>query len=431
MNDLRERLRRLGVKQGREGLKQPAPGAPLPGQTRSPAPDSPPLRLETLVAGREVAAASGAYFVAETAYPLSHRQGTRALTDVLRCDPRLAARLSQRDSLAPAGLARLAFFDIETTGLAGGTGTLAFLIGVGLIDAEADQFILRQFFLRDPAEEEALLEGVAQALQDRAGLVTYNGRGFDVPIVQTRFLLARRPFDLESLPNLDLLPAARRLWRGRYENCSLGTLEAAVLQSQRTEADVPGWLIPQLYVEYLQTGDAREMKRVLYHNAEDILSLAALTAHILEMFGDPLAKERSGLDCLRLALWYDDSGDVAAAGEAYQTALHRLAGLTVEQKPILYDRYAAFLKRLGYRAEAAPLWQRWADLAESDPAPCIELAKYYEWDAAAKDIAQAKEWASRALICVTHWPKSWQREQTWKEIQHRLERLGKKTKDDR
>lgn len=410
---LRERLRRLGVKQGREGLAAPKPPAAKAG---------PRWAIEALVPGREVAAGNGAYYVAEAVYPLSHRHGQRPLGDVLAADPRVAARLCQAESLAESPLADLAFFDIETTGLAGGAGTLAFLIGVGVIDAQAGEFRLRQFFLRDPAEEPALLHGVRESLEDRSGLVTYNGRAFDVPIVQTRFIMARRPFDLRGYPNLDLLPAARRLWRGRYENCSLGTLETGVLGLRRTEADVPGALIPQLYVDYLRTGDARQMQRVIYHNAEDILSMVALAAHILETFADPVSEKRSALDTLRLAMWHDDQGEAAEAEAAYRTALGRR--LPADQKPLLLARYADLLKRLDRRAEAVPLWEKWADLAESDPTPCLEISKYYEWEA--RDIAQARDWAARALLSVTHLRKGWQRDQVWAEIQHRLERLARK-----
>ena len=344
--------------------------------------------------------------------------------EVLNCASYTAAQLSRADSLAHSDLSGLAFFDIETTGLAGGAGTLAFLIGVGVIQDE--QFILRQFFLRSPSEEASLLHGVAAALQDKVGLVTYNGRAFDVPIVQSRFTLARRRFDLDAYPNLDLLPAARRLWRGRYDNCSLGTLETEVLGLRRTAADVPGFLIPQLYVDYLRTGDAREMQRVIYHNAEDILSMVSLAAHILETFANPVSDKRSGLDCLRLAMWHADRNENAEAEAAYCAALSRQ--LTGDQKPILFQRYAALLKRLDRRAEAAALWEKWADLAEDDPEPCLELAKYYEWETAAKDIEQAKVWAARALLGVTHWPRGWRRDEAWKEIQHRLERLGGKGK---
>jgi hypothetical protein len=412
-NTLRDRLRRLGVKQGREGLKPTQPKGSKAAQ---------PWNIESLVPGREVSTDLGAHFVAEATYPLSHQHGTRTLGDVLNCAPHTAAQLSRADSLAHSQLSGLAFFDIETTGLAGGAGTLAFLIGVGVI--EDDQFVLRQFFLRDPSEEASLLQGVTASLQDKVGLVTYNGRTFDVPIVQTRFTLTRHRFDLTAYPNLDLLPAARRLWRGRYDNCSLGTLETQVLGLNRTAADVPGFLIPQLYVDYLRSGDARDMQRVIYHNAEDILSMVSLAAHILETFADPLSDKRSGLDCLRLAMWQDDRNQTVEAEDAYRTALSRK--LPTNQKPILFERYAALLKRLDRRAEAVPLWEKWADLAEDNPEPCLELAKYYEWDVKAKDIEQAKSWAARALLCVTHQPKGWRRDEAWKDIQHRLERLGKK-----
>lgn len=408
---LRDRLRRLGVKQGRDGLKPQQP-------KESTQPNR--WNIESLVTGREVVTELGPHFVAEVAYPLSHQHGTRSLGDVLNCAPHMAARLSRADSLAHHDLSGLVFFDIETTSLTGGVGTLAFLIGVGVI--EDDHFVLRQFFLRSPSEEASLLHGVAAALQDKVGLVTYNGRTFDVPIVQNRFTLARRRFDLYTYPNLDLLPAARRLWRGRYDNCSLGTLETEVLGLRRTAADVPGFLIPQLYVDYLRTGDAREMQRVIYHNAEDVLSMVSLTAHILETFANPISDKRSALDCLRLAMWHDDRGESEEAEAAYRAALARK--LPVDQKPILFSRFADLLKRLDRKAEALPLWQKWADLAEDDPEPCLEIAKYYEWDA--KDIDQAKDWAARALLCVTHWSKGWRRDEAWKEIQHRLERLGKK-----
>ncbi len=411
---LRDRLRRLGVKTGRDAFAKPPPprqGAPLP-----PA----PVPIHSLIPGRELATSAGVYFVAESIYPVHHRHGTRALADVLACDPNTAARITRNDSFAGINLSRLAFFDIETTGLAGGVGTLAFLIGVGAF--ENDHFILRQFFLRDPAEEHALLHGLLEQLQTHDALVTYNGRSFDVPIVQSRLTLARRPFNLSALPNLDLLAPARRLWRGRTENCSLGTLETAILGLQRTEADVPGWAIPQLYVDYLRTGDAREMPRVIYHNAEDILSMVTLAEHILDTFGDPLRSTRSAEDCLRLALWHDDMGQTAEAESAFRTA--QSGKLLRAQRIVLCQRYAALLKRADRYAEAAPLWEQWARLAPDDPAPCIELAKYYEWHAA--DPALAGEWAGNAMLCLSHWPKGWKRDEAWADVQHRLERLRRK-----
>ncbi|MEK7807745.1 MAG: ribonuclease H-like domain-containing protein [Chloroflexota bacterium] len=408
-NDLRQRLRRLGVQRGAKGMP---PFAPAARQL-----DSVPAPIESLVNGREEQTKHGSYFVIENAYDLDHKHGIRSLGDWLQCDLATTIRLSQKEI---DDLSKFAFFDIETTGLAGGTGTLAFLIGVGVI--EEDRYILRQYFLRDPSEEAAMLSGLESALKDRIGVVTYNGRSFDVPIVESRFILSRRRFNFRAMPNLDLLPFARRLWRGQYENCSLGTLEKTVLGSERGEDDVPGMLIPQMYVEYLQTGDANEMKRVIYHNAQDILSMTALASHIVDIFADPLTPKRSGDECLRLALWHDDNARADEAEAAYNAARQRR--LTDAAALVLYQRYGAFLKKENRRAEAVSLWESWADLDSTNPEPCIELSKFYEWET--KEIKEAKEWASRAMTCLTHWRKDWRRDVVWGEVVHRIERLKTK-----
>lgn len=405
-NDLRQRLRRLGVRHGAKGMPPPAP------KLRER--DSVPVPIESLVNGREEQTKHGSYFIIENNYDLDHRHGIRSLGDWLQCDLATTARLSQKEI---DNLSKFAFFDIETTGLAGGTGTLAFLIGVGVIEEE--RYVLRQYFLRDPSEEAAMLSALESELKDRIGVVTYNGRSFDVPIVESRFVLSRRRFNFRAMPNLDLLPFARRLWRGQYENCSLGTLEKTVLGGERSDDDVPGMLIPQMYVDYLRTGDANEMKRVIYHNAQDILSMTALASHIVDIFADPLTPKRSGDECLRLALWHDDNACADEAEAAYKAALQRR--LTDSAALVLYQRYGAFLKKENRRAEAASLWESWADLDSTDPEPCIELSKFYEWEI--KEIKEAKEWASRAMMCLTHWRKDWRREEAWGEIKHRLERL--------
>jgi len=408
-NDLRQRLRRLGVQRGAKGMPPPAPKA----RGR----DSVPAPIESVVNGREEQTKHGFYFLIENDYDLDHKHGIRSLGDWLQCDLATTARLSQKDI---ADLSKFAFFDIETTGLAGGAGTLAFLIGVGVI--EEDRYILRQYFLRDPSEEAAMLFALESELKDRIGVVTYNGRSFDVPIVESRFVMSRRRFNLRVMPNLDLLPFARRLWRGQYENCSLGTLEKTVLGSERGDDDVPGMLIPQMYVDYLRTGDANDMKRVIYHNAQDILSMTAMASHIVDIFADPFTPKRSGDECLRLALWHDDNARVDEAEAAYKAALERR--LTDGGALVLYQRYGAFLKKENRRAEAASLWESWADLDSADPEPCIELSKFYEWEK--KEIGEAREWASRAMMCLTHWRKDWRREVVWGEVKHRLERLKMK-----
>ena len=195
-----------------------------------------------------------------------------------------------------------------------------------------------------------------------------------------------------------------------------------MLGSERGDDDVPGMLIPQMYVDYLRTGDANDMKRVIYHNAQDILSMTALASHIVDIFADPFTPKRSGDECLRLALWHDDNARVDEAEAAYKAALERR--LTDGGALVLYQRYGAFLKKENRRAEAASLWESWADLDSADPEPCIELSKFYEWEK--KEIGEASEWASRAMMCLTHWRKDWRREVVWGEVKHRLERLKMK-----
>jgi hypothetical protein len=175
--------------------------------------------LEDVLGGAVEETPRGQVLVVRRRFEGGHRHG-RQLLDVARgmADPALA--LLGR-SEAPAG-PRLLYLDTETTGLAGGTGTYAFLIGVGFFDGET--FEVRQYFMRDLDEEPALLAALDPLLRDVDGLVTYNGTGFDLPLLETRFVLARRRWP-EAAFHLDLLPAARRLWSARLPDCRLGTVE--------------------------------------------------------------------------------------------------------------------------------------------------------------------------------------------------------------
>jgi hypothetical protein len=322
---------------------------------------------------------------------------------------------------------------------------------------EGEQFILRQYFLRDPAEEEALLTALVDDLAPRAGWVTFNGRAFDLPLLETRLTLSRQRGALGHKPHLDLLFPARRLYRGRLESCSLGHLEQHVFNIVREQDDVPGYLIPQLYQDYLRTGDPSEMHRVIYHNAMDILSMVTLTAHVLEVFATPFESGRFKIqdsssksaarkpkaergtqapissfqppapnlqpdDLLRLAQWHDDKDRPAEAEAAYRGALEGQLDLEARRAGLV--RFAALLKRQDRRAEAAPLWEQLASFTLDDPEPFVELAKYYEWHA--QDLALALQWAERALAVVGSWPRGWQRSQAKAELERRVERLRAK-----
>src|SRR5438034_1333048 len=173
---------------------------------------------------------------------------------------------------------RLLYLDTETTGLAGGTGTYAFLVGVGFFDG--DEFEVQQYFMRDLDDEPALLAALEPLLREVDGLVTYNGAGFDLPLLETRFVLARRRWP-GTIPHLDLLPAARRLWSARLSDCRLVTVELHALGFERA-GDLPGALIPSVYFEYLRRKAPGELPRVFEHNRHDVLSLAALTGWVAD-----------------------------------------------------------------------------------------------------------------------------------------------------
>lgn len=433
--DLRTRLQRLRAHKQRPA--QPAP-APIAQSTRAArraaAADLPGERVETPL---------GVYQRIETSYPFDFAHGPKRLADLFAHAPATAARLARDEALAAADLRALAFIDTETTGLAGGTGTLVFLIGVGA--CEAGRFVLRQYFLIDPGEEPALLTALVNDLAPRTGWVTFNGRAFDLPLIETRLTLNRQRGALGQRPHLDLLMPARRLYRGRLPSCSLGDIERHVFNIQREGDDVPGWMIPQLYADYLRTGDPSEVRRVIYHNTVDILSMVTLAAHLMDVFATPLgpavaapgggrarAPAHPGTtpplpspqpeDLLRLACWHDDNRRPAEAEAAFKAALAGKLKLPDRERGL--TRLAALLKRQARRAEAVPVWEQLASFTLDDPTPFVELAKYYEWHA--RDLRRAQTWTQRALALVKGWDSGWQRDATAALLNQRLERVAAK-----
>ncbi|MDO4987868.1 MAG: ribonuclease H-like domain-containing protein [Synergistes sp.] len=173
------------------------------------------------------------------------------------------------------------FLDTETTGLSGGTGTYAFLVGIGLCKENALHVV--QLFLAGPAWERNWLAALEAELPDGCSLVTYNGKRFDLPLLRTRYTLSRAVPSWNNAPHLDLLMLARRFYRHRLASCSLSSMEQNVLGLKRSGEDIPGSEIPWLYTKFLSTQDASSLRGVFYHNTLDIVSLAALQLHIAEM----------------------------------------------------------------------------------------------------------------------------------------------------
>jgi uncharacterized protein YprB with RNaseH-like and TPR domain len=370
--------------------------------------------------GEVIQTPHGKTFRIAKVFAMEHQHGSGLIGDLLSYESQLAAEIAGQSGLGDYPLDHLVFLDTETTGLAGGAGTLVFLVGVGAF--VEDGFRLRQYFLRDPGEEAALLHALQDDLEKAAGFVTFNGRAFDVPLLEIRYVMGlRRQWSLSTVPHFDLLFPARRLWKRLLPDCTLGTLEREVCAIERTGEDVPGSEIPALYLDYLRTGDASQMRRVIYHNEVDVLSLVTLASQILRRHRPDDLAALSAAEALAVARWHQEAGRSDHADQAYSQARTKSArGIRLE---VL--RYQTIhLKREGRHDEALDGWRTWTKLTPDDPRPSIELAKYYEWKT--QDLEEALKWAESALVCLTHWSAGWRRDQVWDEIQHRLERLARK-----
>ncbi len=429
------------------GLTRGMPATPPAGPVRPLPADGAATRLHELVPGAVVETEVGGVYVRTAAWPVDHSHGPLPLGSLLDQEPAAlapllpGANLGRRD--LPCSFASAAVIDTETTGLGYGASTYAFMVGVGTYETwnHADgapglHFVVRQLFMRTPADEPALLTHLHELLRERSLLLSFNGRGFDVPLLRTRYAVnrswlpeaARLPalFALDA-PHLDLLQPARRLWRRRLQSCRLINLEAQLLGLARSEDDVPGSLIPEMYVAFLRSGHAGDMRRVFYHNAEDIVSTAAIAAQVCATFGQvpgaPTAAQMDGRDWLSLGASLEKLQRWEDALAAYQHAVDRLDDVT--QQRDAFRMLSALCKRTRRWEAAVAVWERWlATVPGADATPYIELAKYYEWER--REPAQAEMWAAFGLHTVDALP-AWQRLPGQKgDLERRLERLRRK-----
>jgi hypothetical protein len=335
----------------------------------------------------------------------------------------------------------LLFFDLETTGLSGGAGTLAFLVGCGFFDAEG--FHTRQYFLGGYEAERELLDMLAALTERFNGLVTFNGRTFDVPLIETRYLFHRLESPFAALPHFDMLHPARKLWRrrnvgrpthrdrwsdgrpGEGASCALGALEEAILGVERFD-DVPGFEIPSRYFNYLRTGDVEPLNAVFEHNRLDLLSLAALTAIAAQMAEDGPSGAPSPHEALAMGQIYQRLGRWSDADACFVRAAG-LGDAPWEARSVERDiradalRHLALERRRQHRYEDAA--DAWRHLLDSGAGPAVTqearraLAIHHEHRV--RDLEAARQFAERALA-------SEQDPAEAEALRHRLARLGRK-----
>ncbi len=327
-----------------------------------------PAPLEELVDGMRVTNERGEFFQIESSVHLEQRHGDVPLSRVRTIAPETVGLLTAEPALAGFELEGAVFLDTETTGLAGGAGTAAFLIGIGWFEGE--RFRVRQYFMRDYHEETALLHGLAQELRGFERLVTFNGKMFDVPLLDTRFRLSRGAFPLADAPHLDLLHPARRLWKARLESCRLQSLEAGLLGLRRS-GDIPGQAIPQVYFDWVRRRDARLLARVFDHNRQDIVSLAALAVFACRWLEEGRAEDARDVYSLARVL---ERARLYERSEAEYRRVLEVGDGALRAKALL--RLAWRAKRAGQHRRAAELWAQAGEAGEAEG--WRELAIHHE-----------------------------------------------------
>jgi len=340
----------------------------------------------------------------EPGFLLRNDLGSIFVAESRRSEPHVASLLSRSALRSPLYLGNLRhanvspedllFLDTETTGLAGGTGTHAFLIGVGFFQDGA--LVLRQYFMRSPAEEPALLEELRELIDRFRLLVTFNGKSFDWPLIDTRFVLHGYRLQF-SFDHLDLLHPARRIWKHRLASCSLTSLEQGVFDIWR-EGDVPGYLIPHLYFDYLRDGDATRLTAVFHHNREDIVTLARLLELLLQAEESPEAQLRHDEDRVGLALSLIAAGEVDRGYETLRATIESGTLPWTVRKRAESELWKLMKRRRCTSDGVDMLESMCRESARSDPVdlyPFVELAKYYEHTA--RDYAAAEAVIERAL----------------------------------
>lgn len=347
------------------------------------------LSLDQLVDGRWINTHFGDIFRGEFEYHLSELYGSLDLSEIYYFtsdDYRQCFQLPEISSPED-----ILFIDTETTGLAGGTGTIAFMIGLGWLNG--DKFIVHQYFITQLSHEEGMLELLGEVVRRFRCLVSFNGKSYDIPLLTTRFVLNRLPFPFQDQAHIDLLHQTRSLWRLAMENCKLKTVETDLLNLYRKD-DIPGDIIPEIYFDYLRTNDTEKIERIFYHNRFDIISMLANLILIMKSLKSRLPEVNPLVDFAKGKL-FNRKNDIDRSIAHYRNVLESSISLTRRQKTML--ELAQIYKKTNQYEKALPLWEESTD--QQYPfsfEPYIELAKYYEHHQ--KDLEKALEIIESAMV---------------------------------
>lgn len=340
-------------------------------------------------------------------------------------DPNAVRLLAPDAPPEAADASQWLFLDTETTGLAGGTGTYAFLVGVAWWDAGGLE--VEQFFMREHSEEHSLLVAVSERLAERRVLVTFNGKSFDWPLLETRYRMTRKITPRPPRAHLDFLHPARHLWRLRLGSVRLAELERHVLGWNRG-TDVQSELIPQIYFDYLRGGDPGPLVPVFRHNQMDLRGLAALAGRVLSLLAQPEAAESDALELYGVSRLLDRRGHSDHARRLYSRALD--GGLPPPVDRSARHRLAQLAKRQRDFPLANSLWVELRGASREGFRAYEELGIYFEHHAHQPESALAiteealleLRRAHRAGLLASALYRTWR-----ERFEHRLARLRRKT----
>ena len=347
------------------------------------------LALEIAIDGQIIENSAGAFILKERRFAKDYTHGLVTLHAAQQTE---MINQAARIPIAQPEMGSLLFIDTETSGLSANSGTFAFLVGVGRFDDEG--FKLQQFIIRDPSEERAMLLHLSNIFTPGSIFVTFNGKSFDIPLLQSRMIINMLPARFRDYLHMDILHLSRKLWRNQLESCALKELETAILHLERTSEDVPGWMIPDIYFEFLRTGDPSKISDVIYHNEQDIVSLAALFLHISSLLESQSLENIGTEDLIAMSRIYAEINAPDLVTKTLQTSHDRR--ISKDQKARIAGLLGDHFKKSGDLNQAVVYWKEASN--QNDIYACIELAKYYEHKSL--DPVSALEWALRAKILI-------------------------------
>ena len=366
--------------------------------------------LENLVPGQWLNTSFGDIFRGEFSYNLDDIYGDLDLRKIFGFKTKLISEIFKlKDN---HNLESILFIDTETTGLAGGSGTVAFMIGLGWV--EGNNFIVHQYFISQLNHEEGALEYIANFAKNFTCLASFNGKSYDVPLLNTRYVMNRLVPVFEDFEHIDLLHQSRALWKFSLRDCKLKTFEAKLINFHR-DGDIPGELIPEVYFEYLESGIVDRIKRVFFHNRFDIITMLGVLVLIMESIENSAPEENPLTDYAKGRI-FKKKNDIQRSIQHYENVLN--SSISISQRIITMLELASIFKKEKLELKAVELWKQTVKIDYSYAA-YVELAKYYEHKE--KNIESAlvmSQNALKGLGSYKHKEKA--------EIERRIDRLEKK-----